>query len=329
MYLNLVSQVTIGNITTRAVVSGEIKSGWKELTDTCTLTLPRNLKYKGLVLGEAVKVGDAVTVQLSAQGEDKLVTEFEGYVREIDATVPMKLVCEDAMWLLKKTPVQTKSWANAQIDDIIKHILPPTVERTIFEGKSTSVTIGKFQVNNMSAAQVLAKLREYGIFSYFRKNVLYVGFAYSFTFDRHILNFQKNVRQNDLKFRLKGDYKLQVKAIANLPTGQKTIELIPDQAPDGSELRTLNYGELSSDLLTRKKLLRQYAEAEIKRFNVDGYRGKVSTYGTYFIKHGDVVVLEDERYPERKGNYIIDEVITSWGEVFMKRECQVGPRQSA
>lgn len=326
MYLSLLCEVEIGNIITRSVHQGEIKSSFKNLTDTCELVLPRNLVFKNENLLKIIKVGDPVTVKMSVNGT--WTTEFEGYVREIDSTIPVHIMCEDEMWNLKRTPVVAKSWSKAYVADVIDHILPAGVESKIFDGKSTTVSIGKFMINNMSAAQVLNKLREYGIFSYFRNKVLHVGFAYDYTFDTHVLHFQKNIRSNDLKFRSKDDYKIQVKAIANLPTGQKTIEYYPDKdTSDQFELRTLNFGELSSDITERKKLLRQYAEAEIKRFNVDGYRGRVSVWGgVHNIKHGDLVILKDGFYPERESTNLVDEVVTSWGEIYFKRECEIGPR---
>ncbi len=326
MYLNLLSEVTIGNITTRAIQQGEIRSSWKELTDTCELVLPRNLSLKGKRLDEVVRVGDAVTVRLAVNG--KWNTEFIGYVREVDTAVPLRILCEDEMWPLKKLQVKSRSWANATVSDVIAHIAP-AVPSKVFEGVSTQVSIGKFQVNNESAAQVLARLREWGIFSYFRNRVLHVGFAYDYTFNTHVLHFQKNLRSNDLKFRLAGDYKVQVKAIANLPSGQKTIELYPDGTTGDAELRTLNFGELSADITERRKLLRQYAEAEIKKINVEGYRGSVMVWGIHNIQHGDQVTLQDAVYPERESTNLVDEVITSWGEVYFKRTVEIGPRITA
>lgn len=330
MYCNLLSEVTIGNIKTRAITQGEIVSSFKELTDTCTLTLPRNLTLKDKRLDQVIRVGDAVTVRLAVN--DNWNTEFTGYVREVDAAIPVKIYCEDEMWKLKRVPVAPKSWLQAEVSDVIAHCIPSDYSVEIFGGRSTSVTIGKYQVNNMSAAQVLANLREYGIYSYFKNGILFVGFAYDYEFNTHKIHFQKNLRANDLKFRLAGDYKIQVKAIANLPTGQKTIVMYPDATdgftPDGSELRTLNFGELSPDLITRQKLLRQYAEAEIKRFNVDGYRGTITTFGIPAIEHGDRVVLQDARYPERESTNLVDRVTKSWGEVYYKRVCEIGPRIS-
>ncbi len=331
MYCNLLSEVTIGNIITRAINQGEIVSSFKELTDTCTLTLPRNLTLKDKRLDEVVRVGDPVTVRLAVN--DEWNTEFVGYVREVDASIPVKIYCEDEMWQLKRVPVKPKSWAQAEVSEVLKHVIPAGYDVKIFGGRSTSVTIGKYQVNNMSAAQVLANLREYGIFSYFRNKTLYVGFAYDYEFDTHVLHFQRNIRSNDLKYRLAGDYKIQVKAIANLPTGQKTIVMYPDEtdglSTNGSELRTLNFGELSPDLITRQKLLREYAQAEIKRFNVDGYRGSIGVFGTHVIKHGDRAVLRDARYPERESTNLFDRVVTSWGEVYLTRVGEIGPRISS
>jgi hypothetical protein len=332
MYLNLLSEVTIGSFTTRAITSGEIKSSWKEITDTCQFTMPRNLFFKGKRIDEVVQVGDEVSVRLSATGEKGLATEFQGYVREIETTVPLKIHCEDDMWLLKRVPLKAKSWANAEIKDVIDYVLAGTsVKSRVFENNSINVTLGKYQINNKSAAQVLYDLRDWGIQSYFRDKVLHVGFAYDYTFNNVTVHFQKNVKKNDLKFRLAGDYKIKVKAIANLPTGQKTIVNFPDEVPGeagNSELRTLNFGELSTDLEKRKVLLRRYAEEEIKKFNVDGYRGTITLFGITQIKHGDNVVLQDLRYPERVSTNIADSVVTRWGAVYYDKQVEIGPRVS-
>ena len=49
------------------------------------------------------------------------------------------------------------------------------------------------------------------------------------------------------------------------------------------------YSTLSDVEATRRKLLKQYAQAEFKRLNVDGYRGELSAFATPVVRHGDSV----------------------------------------
>lgn len=315
-YLLLQCEVSIGKVLLRGVQSIEVKSSWKELTDTATITIPRNIRNEDNStdverLDKLVKRLDPVTIKVAytSKGITTWTTEFEGYVREIEADAPIKIHCEDEMLKLKQSQSFNKLWKNAKLSDIINTVAPGYVS----DIKDATLS---YRADNKNAAQILADLREYIIYTYFKpsaiagKPKLYSGFAYDFTFSNHIYHMQQNVRpENSLKYRLQTDFDQEagvvIKAIAHNSDGSKTVEYWPSQDTKG-EVITMPFSELSPVEATRKLLLKQYAQAEFKRLNVDGYRGEIAGFATPIVRHGDTVTIRDAQYPERESKNIVD-----------------------
>jgi hypothetical protein len=309
-YLFLQSEVTIGKVLINHVNHIEVRSSWKDLTDTATITVPRNLNYKDERIDQLIKRFDPVTIKTAhtLNGVTTWVTEFEGYVREVEPNVPVKIYCEDEMLLLKGTKPFNKLWKNAKLKDIIATIAPG------YKTEIVDATLS-YKAENKTAAQIMYDLREYIIYSYFKSvngvRTLYSGFAYSFNFSNHVYHMQNNVRPgNSLKYRMQIDPAIDpagvvIKAIAHNPDGSKTVEYYPSQDSKG-ELITLPFSTLSDVEATRRKLLKEYALAEFKRLNTDGYRGDLSGFATPVVRHGDTVTIRDAQYPEREGKYFVD-----------------------
>jgi hypothetical protein len=332
MYLFLQCEVTIGKVVIRHVNDIEVKSSWQELTDTATITLPRELNYKDQRIDKLIKRADPVTIKLAytANGITTWVTEFEGYVREIEPNVPLKVYCEDEMFKLKGGTLFNKLWKNAKLKDIIATVAP---------GYATNVIDAtlSYRAQNKTAAQILADLREYIVYSYFRTvngvKTLHSGFAYNFNFNSHIFHLQQNTRPgNNLKYRLQvdptvDDAGIVIKAITHNSDGSKTEEYYPSQSSKG-ELITMPFSELSPVEATRRKLLKQYAQAEFKRLNIDGYRGGFTAFALPVVRHGDTVTIRDAQYPEREGKYYVDGTITRFNaeSVQLIRDTDLGGR---
>lgn len=303
-------EVTIGNLLFRNVQSIEIKSFYNELTDTATVQLPRNLSLKGKSVKEWIKVEDPVSIKLGYNGN--LIEEFTGYVREIDPDIPLVIYCEDEMYKLKRGAI-TKSWASVTLKELLRHIAPS------YQVETLDMQLGKFQINGASPAKVLEELREqYRLFSYFKGKKLCVGFAYQFSdIKRHLYDFQRNVRDSSLKYKTAENVKLRVKAIANPPKGKKIIVELGEK--DG-DLRTLNFGNLTKEELTRQ------AQEEMKRFKYDGYRGSISGWGLPVTRHGDLLMIRNRQYPERDGKYFINGVTIKFDDNGFERNNEIGPK---
>ena len=115
-----------------------------------------------------------------------------------------------------------------------------------------------------------------------------------------------NVSQkNGTKFEIFATYE------DNLPENEIVVSTIK---PIGV-LNTLKVPDLSLNALT--KLVKQ----RLPKLFYTGVTGKITTFGSPSINHGDIAHLIDERTPERNGKYKIDAVTKNYNT-------QVGYKQT-
>lgn len=318
MYMFLQCKIRIGRATLRSAHSVEIESSWRELTDTAVVKLPRNLSYAGKNIREYVSEGDPVKIELGFN--NWLATEFEGYVREVRHSVPLEIHCEDEAYMLKRGAL-TKTFQNASLAGVLGFVAPG------YQTVANDVRLGKVVIDKSTPAQVLGVLREtFRIYSFFKGKKLYAGFPYAETFNRHVYDFQRNVKKSGLAYRDGRQNPIQVRAIANIGTGKKTIEYVPAEKPGGAEVRTLNYGKLSDNEGERRALLRRFAGAKLDGMNREGYKGDITGFGVPATRHGDIVELRDGRFKERRGRYYIDRVKTRFGVSLYERANRLGAK---
>lgn len=302
--------ITIGSLSFGYVSECEIKHSWRDMTSTCSIRLPRNLKLQSEELRSLIKRGNKVEVKAGYDGE--LRTEFNGYVIRVKNTTPLMIECEDEMFNLKSGSI-TKSWPSTSLQQVVSYVYPG-------ESKVFDANIGPFTLNKTTPALALEEIkRNYNLSSFFRNGVLVVGLPYDkATATNHKFNFQKNIAENEsLEFRSKDDFKLKVKAISILPSNQKIEIEIGDK--DGQE-RTMHYYNL------QKPALEAIANAEIEKLKYDGYSGSFTSFGVPPVEMGDIVHLNDPRYPDNAGSYWVDEVNKSIGMGGIRRRITLGPR---
>jgi hypothetical protein len=288
----------------------EIVKTRKALTNTATITLPRNLKILNGNINDIIKRGSKVDIKLGYDGN--LRTEFTGYVARVDAQTPFMIYCQDEMWLLKQNSF-TKSFGKVKLRELIAYIYKGKI-------KCADVTLGSFVIKQQSTAQVLAELNKLSMQSYFFEDVLYVDFAGSLNTDlpnRVSYNFQKNIVSNDLVYSLKEDIKIKVKGISKYQNG-KTETIIKGDT-DGDE-RTLHYFELS------KTELEKIVSAELDKLKVDGYKNSFTTFGIPYCDTGYIASLTDPEYPEHNGNYLVLSVVTEFGAEGFRRKIELERR---
>lgn len=314
----LTANIQIGNFQFYQVESIQIERSWKFLSDRARIGLPKRLVTRGDLGGVAVedfstvfKLGDPVSIQLGYDFNFK--TEFEGFVSAIQPDLPFVVECEDVMWKLRQTK-HNESWRSATLREVLTAILPIDIPFKL----TGEVQLGKFRISEVSAYQVLEKIKEvYGLVSYWRNGQVVVGFPYGEQGARVNLSFQKNILPNsDLKYRRVDDLKIQVKAISIQEDGTKIEETIGDE--DG-ELHSLH---LPSGLNAQQ--LREQAEEKMKLFRFNGYQGNITTFGEPYVQHGDIVELFDAMQPERNGAYRIDAQNVSFGSGGYRRVLELG-----
>lgn len=275
--------------------SVKIESGWEMLTDTATIVMARNVRYfdKSKVK-DVFKRGDQVIIKLGYNGN--LKTEFKGYVTRVSADIPIKIQCEDAMYLLKSSPVNI-SMKQTNVKQLMQKIMPSG-----FKFDALDVSIGTKRFKKTTVSKVLEYLQEeYNIYSYIKNfDTLMVGKVYSD--DSEVVNyeFNKNVIDNRLKYRSKEEILLKVEGVSTLKNGDKIEVTVGD---DDGDIRRLSYYDI-----TVKAEIKRLATLDYEKFKVDGFEGDITTWGVPRITHGIKANLTSPRYPDRNGKYYVKHV---------------------
>lgn len=296
-----------------------IEKSWKFLADTAKITLPRRAfpdgdirNFKSAEGTPILFVGAAVTIRLGYDFDFE--TEFVGFISKINTGTPLVIECEDGMWQLKQNNIK-RSYSKITLNDLLTDILPEGVQFST----SGTIQLGKFYIDSVSVYQVLNKISEdYGLYSYFREDKLFVDFAYENPeFERKDLNLRTNVASiQRLVYLNKDDISIKVRAISFQSDGSKLETIVGDE---NGELHTLHFaiGLSESDL-------QKQAEEKMLEFRFDGYEGEILCFGQPFLEHGDIATLRDDQYPERESGYRVDTVKVDFGMGGYRRTLSLG-----
>lgn len=320
--LTLCCNIEIGKYRFKYTAEVSIQSSWKTLTDTASIKLPN---YKAEKLDEVINIGDQVKIQLGYN--DKLNTEFEGFVTEKLPNTPFEIKCEDMINLLKQTKIKDKTLENTTLKGVLEHSIESVKKRIgdeislVTAGSSINTKIDSFIFENYTAASALQALKEkYNLAIYCLGKKLYAGQAYLRVDVLTRYHFQKNVVQTDLTYKEKASEKINVKAISIREDNTVVEAEVPDSNTGGEPHILRFYG------IKDKTKLKAIANEYYSRLNYDGYAGNITTFGIPYIEHGYKVKLEDEEYPDRAGTYYIDEVNTSFGTQGFRRTVTLGKK---
>lgn len=307
----------------RNINAVHIESGWKRLTDTAEITLPRKAIYleqgKTRVnfyeIKEYFRKGDPVIIELGYNG--KYVKEFEGYITHISADIPLKIKLEDEMYQLKKLPINI-SLPKTSLQSLLNKIIPG------YEIDALEVELGSLKFAKTTVAKVLEYLKdEYSLYSYMDGKKLIVGKVYADDSDLEPVNLhlEKNVVNNDLNYKNKEDVLIRINAVSTLSNGTKIEVTIGDET--GEERQLTYYGiELKAELT-------KLAKEDLKKYKVDGFTGSLTAFGIPFFKHGMKVNLDSGLYPDRKGLYYVEETIIDYNDAGYRRKGQLGEKVTA
>lgn len=341
-----------------------IESGWQKFTDTAKIQLPRKIKVirDGALtkLQDVILVGDPVTIRYGYDGQ--LRTEFTGVVSALKPGTPFTVECEDQMWYLKRRQM-SMSWRNVTLRELLTYIqgqyaddFPPRGFDFVIIGETP---IGKYQINQATAAQVFDDLKKrMRLNFFFRDGVLVANHPYQKGAPRHRYDFsgqRGNVIESDLAFVKASDLAIEFKGTSSQPDGKKVtftydpradvvrIEQPQARRHKGDPLptptvslgsgRATAKGELRT-LLVPPGLNGKALEAKVREaaglISFDGYRGDgLLTFGRPLANHGDIAELHDPEYPKRAGSYYIDAVTKTFGMGGSRRKIKLGPKAPA
>lgn len=314
--------IEIGNYVFNAIHNVEIIKSVDELGDTCIIKLPTRFIVKQnnqeQYTEEAIKVGNPVKVTLAYDGIYSGI-EFMGYVRLIKPTIPLEIHCEDNIWLLRRKNI-TKAWNNGTT---VKEVLQEVVKNTPVElaNNLQNIQLDKYIINNANGAQVLQALKKDMSLSVFidDDNKLYVGLQQLNQVGKEVIyDLNYNLVENNLEYKTKEDRRIKVKYTYLGKNNQRKEVEVGDA--DG-ELRTFHTSVISSE-----EQLKELATAEVSRLKYNGFDGDVTSFLIPFATRGMTAKIIDKEHPNRKGNYFIKKVVTTFGLNGARRTVSIGSK---
>lgn len=286
------------------------------LTDTCELLLPKRTDWQGAKPFETpIKRGDKITVKLGYDGNNK--TRFVGYIRTVDAKKPIKITCEDGMFLLKTVEVKKKGYAKVTLKQLITDLLAGTGIQ--FQLIDDDIVLGPYRITKNTVAEELNEIKsEFGLRAYFRNNEgvskLYIGFTYPFDSRRHEdFIYGQNLISEDFVYRIAEDVKIKVKAIS-VDVKNKRIEV--ETGDKDGELYTVYKYNVGKDELKR------FAETELIRFKTTGFKGSFETFGEPFVNKCDIAHIEAS--DNNKGDFLIKKLEVNFGMNGYRQKIEIG-----
>jgi hypothetical protein len=150
------------------VNSYEVNSTWADLTQTCTLTLPKNITIKDdssntlmianrtgknsnlggfsvanlplfmrgdmitFNVGYRVKLEDNSEVEYWT-GQDGRLDLFKGFISKVNPKLPFTLECEDNMWLCKQIPTEAKHYSDNNLQNIVNDIINKAIDLPLIQ----------------------------------------------------------------------------------------------------------------------------------------------------------------------------------------------------
>lgn len=305
----------------------EINKSFEHLTDTAEITLPRKLKQSGETVftgsNPIFKRGDKIKIEAGYLPNRETI--FEGFIKQVSAKIPVQLMCEDYMYLMKQYKVsypKTVTYqyfskkgkplkhpkpilnASVKLNDLLDYIFYFGQLNDLLDGvdyKSVSnIDLGRVMYSNMTPAQILDDLRDRaGIYSYFRGKTLYVGFAFdALTTNEATFPMEEvGINANDLDYQRAEDVRVRVKCVSILPDNSRIESELGDT--DG-EQRTFHASNVTSVADLEKQ-----ANDWIKQHKYTGFRGYFETFGEPHMEAGDRAKITSTVLPERNGTYLI------------------------
>lgn len=319
--LKLCSEITIEGDKTwlfDAVANCNIVEDVSTLTDTCEIQLPKKIKWQEAVAKNGkppIKRGDKITIKLGYDGD--LQTRFTGFIRSVDAKVPITIKCEDGMFVLKSHKVKPKAFKNASLHEIVSYLLEGTSIQ--FQLMDKNIKVGNWRLTKTHASEELQELKEKMMLSsYFRRingeSILYIGLAYPLD-NRKKVKFMhgKNIIDENFEYRDKEDIRVRCEAQSFNAKNKKVTYEYGDKDGDVIKIRM--------DGLTENEL-KKYAIEAVERYKQSGFKGSFETFGQPEVSKCDMVEIHAS--DGNSGVYLVKKLEIEFGTNGYRQKIELG-----
>lgn len=295
--------------------SVEIDSTVDNLTDTAVITLPEAVMNKVFDIQRTIDRGTQLRIELGYDGN--LVTEFEGFVKEVNTdNKQLKITCEDALHLFR-VPVPDREFTNTTVSEIAQWLID-NVSLTYKLKSDYNIGYEKFTVAQATAFDVLMKLQSEtrgNIWFDTEQRVLHIHPAYIEKTGEVSYSMQHNVESSGLQWKRAEDRKVELTIESTDSSGRVTSIT---RGTTGGEEITLKRESLTPDSLEF------IADSELRKRSFDGFEGSLDAWLIPNVKPGFTAFVQDKDYPHKDGAYYVVSVKTSFSASGGKRNVQLG-----
>ncbi|WP_298307280.1 hypothetical protein [Flavobacterium sp.] len=312
---NLTSDITIGNYKKIKPSKVVWKTDINNFTDTCTIDLPRITYLKTVKtttedLQEVnerkeylFKENDKVIVFLGYNGRN--VRRFEGFIKRINMSLPVKIECEGYVYCLYDVTDFSKSYANVTVKQLLIDLTQGTEIK--LSNEIPHIPLKNVRFKHASGVQVLEWLqKECKLAVYFNFDELFVGTQYGKKQEKIKLRLGWNtVKEDDFKKR-------QV---------DKNVKIVIKEKNDKGEVKKTNsdVNKYDNEKVLKIKagipsdLLKQIANRLQTKSNYQGYEGNITSFLEPAANKGMVAEITDKEYSEKNGSFFIESVSGEFG----------------
>jgi hypothetical protein len=312
-------KIEIGEYVFRQIHEVEITKSVEELGDTAIIKLPTRFKVRSngeqKYTEDAIKPGDPVKITLSYEGKYTGV-EFMGFVKKISPKVPIEILCEDAMWHLRRKNI-TKSWAKTSVKEILQEVVKDTPVQ--LSSRIPRIPLDKWIIKDANGAQVLESLKKDLLMTVFIDDEakLYCGLQQGTNVGQEVLyDLNYNLVENGLEFKSKDERRMKIKY--TYIGGDNKRKHIEEGDTDG-ETRTYH-----TSVIKDEKQLREMAKAELEKLKYEGFEGDVTSFLIPYATRGMKAKIIDAEHKNREGSYFIKKVVTTFGTGGARRKVSLG-----
>jgi hypothetical protein len=320
----LTSDITIGGYKKIKPHEVKIQKSLFSYVDRATVKVPSTarLKQAGTIVtmstdtAKLIKEGDEVRIDLGYNGS--LKNEFIGFVSRVNFTTPVEIECEGYSYQLRKKQY-LKRFKNTTLKELLAHLVEGT--DITLSPLIPELKIAKWTMHSQSGTEVLEDMKKHLLVDFFfTGKELYGGLR--------LLKHKADVKYR-LGWNVIKDGNLKLREAKN----QQVIIHIVGEKADGTKVtgKAGQNGEvkkIKNANVTDQATLNAMAAKQQNKLSYDGYEGRITAFLQPYCEPGYRAVLQDRKYPERSGNYVVESIEVTYGTSGARRIVGIGEKLS-
>ena len=343
----LTSNINIGRFRNVKPIEVKVTRSMRQYNDTAIVKLPivsRIMNGKKVVEqsvdtakqfreGDAVRIVLGYTFQSTTTGnmQNHSNLEFEGFIARVNFTSPLEIECEGYSYQLRKR-TYTRTFVKAELLEILKYLVQGT-DIVLDEKQIASFVVDKLVLQQHSGTEALDMLKKIShdlIFFIFSGRLLYAGLL-GFDYkqldkfpEKPAVSYRLGwnvIKDNNLKRRQATNQDVTIHFVGEKKDGTK--ERVTVNGKSRTRARVISTsgssganGEtkvIKTHAVTDASSLQKLAEAAHLKSSYDGYEGKITAFLLPFCEPAYRIALEDPKYKERSGRYLVESTEVTYG----------------